>query len=158
MKRKNVFKLVIAIFICQLAGAIGSIFTVSAIAGWYSGLAKPALNPPNWLFGPAWITLYTLMGIAAFLVWKKGLDKKEIKTALEIFILQLLLNAIWSVIFFGWQNPAWAFANIILLWLAILWTIMVFYKISKPAVYLLLPYIIWVSFAAYLNYSIWLLN
>lgn len=158
MERKNVVKLIMAIFVCQLAGAIGSIFTVSAIAGWYSGLVKPALNPPNWLFGPAWITLYTLMGIAAFLVWQKGLDKKEIKTALEIFILQLLLNAIWSVIFFGWQSPAWAFINIILLWLAILWTIMVFYRISKPAAYLLLPYILWVSFAAYLNYSIWMLN
>lgn len=158
MQRKNVFKLIIAIFVSQLAGVIGSIFTVSAIAGWYSELAKPALNPPNWLFGPAWVTLYTLMGIAAFLVWKKGWEQKEVKKGLAVFGLQLLLNAIWSIIFFGWQNPAWALVNIILLWLAIVWTIIVFRRISKPAACLLLPYILWVSFAAYLNYSIWMIN
>ncbi len=158
MKINNPFKLIIAIVVSNLAGIIGSFFTVPAIPGWYAGLEKPALNPPNWVFGPAWTTLYTLIGIAAFLVWKKGWQKKEVKKALAIFGLQLFLNATWSIVFFGWQSPAWALVNIILLSLAIIWTVAVFYRISKPAAYLLLPYLAWVSFAAYLNYSILILN
>jgi tryptophan-rich sensory protein len=98
------------------------------------------------------------MGIAAFLVWKQGWEKKEVKVALGVFGIQLFLNAIWSIIFFGMQNPSLALINIVLLWLAIVWTMVVFYKISKPATYLLIPYILWVSFATYLNYAIWLLN
>jgi len=158
MKLNNFFKLVIAIVVSELAGIIGSIFTVSAIPNWYAGIVKPALNPPSWVFGPAWTTLYALMGIAAFLIWKSGWEKKEIKKALGVFGIQLFLNAFWSIIFFGLQNPFWAFVEIIVLWLAILWTVLAFYKISRPAAYLLLPYILWVSFAAYLNYSIWMLN
>ncbi len=148
----------IAVVISELAGALGSIFTISAIPNWYAGLVKPALNPPSWVFGPAWTTLYALMGIAAFLVWKEGWGRREVKAALAVFGLQFFLNAIWSIIFFGLQSPFWAFVDIIALWLAILWTIVAFYRISKPAAYLLLPYILWVSFAAYLNASIWLLN
>jgi len=158
MKLNNFFKLVIAIGISEMAGIIGSVFTISAIPNWYAGLVKPALNPPAWVFGPAWTTLYALMGIAAFLVWRNGWEKKAVKTALGVFGIQLFLNAVWSIIFFGLHNPGWALVDIILLWLAIVWTIAVFYKISKPAAYLLLPYILWVSFAAYLNYSIWMLN
>ena len=164
MKLNNLFKLVIAIAVSELAGVIGSVFTISAIPTWYAGLVKPALNPPGWIFGPAWITLYALMGIAAFLIWSsyakasEGQAKRQIKIALGVFGIQLFLNAIWSIIFFGLHNPFWAFIEIIILWLAILWTIFAFYKISRPAAYLLLPYIIWVSFAAYLNYSIWMLN
>jgi len=164
MNLNNFFKLVIAIAVSELAGVIGSVFTISAIPTWYAGLVKPALNPPGWIFGPAWITLYALMGIAAFLIWSsyakasEGQAKRQIKIALGVFGIQLFLNAIWSIIFFGLHNPFWAFIEIIILWLAILWTIFAFYKISRPAAYLLLPYIIWVSFAAYLNYSIWMLN
>jgi len=158
MKINNTLKLVIAIVVSELVGVIGSVFTVSAIPGWYAGLVKPALNPPNWVFGPVWATLYTLMGITAFLVWKNGWEKNEVKAALGVFGLQLFLNTTWSIVFFGLHSPGWALLNIIILWIAIVWTMTVFYRISKPAAYLLLPYILWVSFALYLNYSIWMLN
>jgi tryptophan-rich sensory protein len=153
-------KLVIAIVVSELAGVIGSIFTVSAIPTWYAGLTKPAVNPPSWLFGPVWITLYALMGIAAFFVWKYHFEEKgKVKRkALGVFCLQLILNVAWSIIFFGLHSPMWACVGILALWFAILWTMVLFYKISKPAMYLLLPYILWVSFAAYLNYAILLLN
>lgn len=158
MRLNNFFKLVIAIGVSLSAGAIGSIFTVSAIPTWYADLVKPALNPPSWVFGPVWTTLYVLMGIAAFLVWRMDWKRKDVKMALGVFGIQLFLNAIWSIIFFGLQSPGWALVNIALLWLAIAWTMIVFYKISRPATYLLVPYLLWVSFASYLNYSIWVLN
>lgn len=158
MKIHNVFKLIFAIAVAELAGIIGSFFTISAIPNWYAGLVKPSLNPPAWIFGPVWTVLYVLMGVAAFLVWKNGWQRKDVRTALGVFGVQLLLNAIWSIIFFGFQSPGWALVDIILLWLAIIWTISIFYKISRPAAHLLLPYLFWVSFALYLNYAIWVLN
>ena len=158
MKINNILKLVIAIVISELAGVLGSLFTMPSIPTWYATLIKPALNPPSWVFGPVWTMLFILMGIAAFLVWKRGLNRKDVKIALIVFIGQLALNALWSIIFFGLHNPGIAFIEIIFLWLAILATIIVFSKISRPAAWLLLPYIIWVSFAAYLNYSIRILN
>jgi len=151
-------KLIIAIVISELAGGVGSLITISAIPTWYATLAKPALNPPSWIFGPVWTTLYLLMGIAAFLIWNKGWDRKDVQKALGVFLLQLALNAIWSVIFFGLHSPFWAFVDIVLMWLAIISTMALFYRISRPAMWLLLPYILWVSFAAYLNYSILALN
>ena len=154
----NTLKLLIAIIVCNLAGIIGALFTTSAISGWYTTLTKPTLNPPGWIFGPVWTTLYTLMGISAFLIWKRGIHKKVNQRALSIFGIQLVLNATWSIVFFTLQSPGWALVNIVLMWLAIVWTMVVFYKISKPATWLLVPYILWVSFATYLNYSIWVLN
>lgn len=154
----NTLKLITAILISELAGIIGSIFTISAIPTWYATLTKPALNPPSWIFGPVWTTLYALIGIALFIVWKKGWDRSDVRKALFVFGLQLVLNATWSIVFFGLQSPAWAFVNIIAMWFAIVWTMILFYKISKPAMWLLVPYILWVSFAMYLNYSIWILN
>ncbi len=158
MKINNIFKLVIAIGVCELAGVVGSVFTVSAIPTWYAGLVKPALNPPSWVFGPVWTTLFALMGVAVFLVWHYGFERKDVKMALIIFGIQLFLNTVWSIIFFGLHNPGWAFVEIIFLWLAIFATIITFRKISKLAAWLLIPYILWVSFAGYLNYSIWTLN
>ncbi len=158
MKINNILRAALAILICELAGILGSVFTVSAIPNWYEGIVKPALNPPGWVFGPVWTLLYALMGISAFLVWRQGWGRKDVKKALRIFAFQLGFNAIWSVIFFGMHNPGLALADIVLLWLYIAWTIILFYKISKPAAYLLIPYILWVSFATYLNYSIWILN
>jgi translocator protein len=158
MKLRDIFKLIIAVLIVELAGVIGSFFTTSSISSWYPTLIKPALNPPNWIFAPVWTTLYALMGVAAFLIWRHGLRQRRVKVALTIFSAQLILNVIWSIIFFGFQNPFLAFIEIIVLWLAIVWMIFAFYKISHLAACLLMPYIIWVSFAAYLNYSIWLLN
>ncbi len=151
-------KLFVSIIICELAGGIGSLFTASAVQGWYTTLVKPALNPPSWVFGPVWTTLYALMGIAAFLVWNKGLMRRDVRKALSIFIFQLVLNATWSIVFFGLQSPGWALVNICVMALAIIWTMVSFYKISKPAMWLLVPYLLWVCFASYLNYSIWILN
>lgn len=154
----NTFKLLISIVTAELAGIIGSVFTAPSIADWYGELVKPAINPPSWVFGPVWTTLFALMGIAAFLVWKKGLERRDVKIALGIFIGQLMLNTLWSIVFFGLQNPGGALIEIGLLWSAILATIIAFARISKPAAWLLLPYILWVSFAMYLNYALWTLN
>lgn len=158
MKINNTFKLIISIVVSELAGIIGSVFTIPSVGNWYAGLVKPSLNPPAWVFGPVWTTLFALMGIAAFIIWKKGLDRKEVKIALGIFIGQLVLNTLWSIIFFGLHSPGGALIEIIFLWLAILATIILFAKISKAAAWLLAPYILWVSFAAYLNYMLWILN
>lgn len=158
MKINNVFKLIIAVAASQLAGLVGSVFTLSAIPNWYAGLKKPALNPPAWVFGPVWTTLYFLMGVAAFLVWRTGWERKEVKVALGVFGIQLFLNTLWSFVFFGLKSPGWAFLNIAALWLVIVWTMIAFYRISKPAPYLLVPYLLWVSFAGFLNYAVWMLN
>lgn len=150
--------LVVAVGVSLLAGAIGSVFTTSSVSLWYPTLVKPALNPPSWVFGPVWTVLYVLMGIAAFLVWRQGWERGDIKDALKIFALQLVLNVTWSVVFFGLLNPFLALINIVLLWCAILWTIVAFSHISRPAAWLLAPYLAWVTFATYLNAAIWLLN
>lgn len=158
MKLNNIAKLVISIGLCELAGVVGSIFTVSAIPQWYAGLIKPALSPPAWIFAPAWITLYALMGLAVFWVWRVGAENKKVRKALIIFDAQLFLNVLWSIIFFGLKSPGGALIDIIVLWFLIVATIIAFAKISKSTVWLLAPYLVWVSFAVYLNYSIWALN
>lgn len=158
MKFKQWLALAGFIALSQGAGIIGSLATTPAIRPWYSPLLKPDLAPPNWVFGPVWTTLFLLMGIAAFLVWRVGVRRKGVRLALIVFCLQLALNTLWSVIFFGLQSPGAAFVEIIFLWLAIAATIVMFAKFSKPAAWLLAPYIAWVSFAAYLNYMIWMLN
>lgn len=147
----KLLKLILSIGLCLGAGIVGSFFTISAIPNWYSTLNKPVFSPPNWIFGPVWTILYILMGISLYLVWQK-------KKIPSIFWVQLILNALWSIIFFGMQNPLLAMVDIIALWIAIILTIKAFYKISKPSVYLLIPYLLWVSFALILNYSIWVLN
>jgi benzodiazapine receptor len=154
----EILKLVMSIVICQLAGVIGSIFTTPAIPTWYASLEKPSFTPPNWVFSPVWIALFVLMGIAAFLVWNKGLSDKEVKIALSIFVAQLILNVLWSAMFFGLRSPLAGFIEIVILWIVILLTILYFLKVSKMAGILLVPYILWVSFAAVLNFSIWRLN
>ena len=153
----NWLKLFASLLVCQLAGGIGSVFTFPNITSWYATLNKPAFNPPNWLFAPAWTTLFILMGLALYLVWERG-GWKANKLPITVFGIQLLLNILWSVLFFGLQNPLAAFVEIIFLWIAILGTIMLFYRVEKTAAYLMVPYICWVTFAALLNYSIWLLN
>jgi len=155
--KTDIPKLAASIFVCLLAGAVGSIFTVSAIPDWYASLAKPFFAPPNWVFGPVWTTLYVVMGISLFLVWRKGLGKKT-KGALGIFGIQLALNVLWSLAFFGLKSPIAGFIVIIALWAAIAAAIMKFMKIERNASLLLIPYIAWVSIAAALNLSIVLLN
>lgn len=158
MKKDDYYKLIIAILVSQCAGFLGALFTTPSIQGWYMLLNKPALNPPNWIFGPVWTILYILIGISAFLIWREGIKKENIKKALSVFLFQLLLNSLWSILFFGLHNPALAMIDIIVLWLSILCTILCFREISRFSAYLLYPYIIWVSFASYLNLSIWWLN
>ena len=155
MKPKNISKLIISILICQLAGIIGSLFT-SPTDTWYIALNKPYFMPPNWLFAPVWIILYALMGISLYLIWNKDLKKNKI--ALYIFGIQLVLNSLWSILFFGLKSVFYSFIEIIILWIAIMVTIIKFYKIDKKAGLLLIPYILWTSFAMVLNYYIWILN
>lgn len=151
-------KLLASVAACQLAGVLGAFFTRAAIPSWYAQLKKPPWTPPGWLFGPAWISLYLLMGIAAYLVWQKGLSVGGVRTALGVFVFQLLLNALWTPAFFGLRSPRAGMIVILVLWLAITLTIFLFLKISRPAAWLLLPYILWVSYAAALNVSIYFLN
>jgi translocator protein len=158
IKKSSIVKLIAAIAVCQLAGAFGSIFTFSSIPTWYATLRKPSFSPPNWLFGPAWLTLYTLMGISLYFVWSKGLKNKNVKNAVLIFGTQLFLNALWSLLFFGLKSPIYGLIGIVALWVSIIITIFKFYKISKNAAYLLVPYILWVSFAMVLNYFVFILN
>jgi tryptophan-rich sensory protein len=148
---------VVSIGIALLAGAIGSLFTASGLESWYDQLVKPELNPPSWVFGPVWTLLYVLIAVAAALVYRA--PKSRIRTiALAIYAVQLMLNSLWSILFFGLQNPLFALIEIAILWLFIALTIVLFWRINKIAALLLLPYLLWVSFASYLNGSIYLLN
>jgi translocator protein len=147
-----------AVAFCELVGFMSAFFTAPAIAVWYATLEKSSLTPPDWIFGPTWIILYALMGIALALVWNKGFTKPHVNKAIGVFFVQLFLNFLWSILFFGLHNPALALIDILLLTLSILWTIILFYKISRMAAYLLIPYFLWVVFATYLNYAIWMLN
>lgn len=158
MKNINFPKLILSIIICLSAGAIGSIFTVSSIPTWYSTLNKPGFNPPNWIFGPVWTTLYIFMGISLNLVWQQKLKKSLKITAILWFVFQLILNSLWSIIFFGIKNPPLALVCIFILWYAIFQTMQKFYPLSKTAAYLLVPYLAWVSFATFLNAAIASLN
>ena len=154
-KRENWPVLIAFVIACNLAGAIGSIFTFSAIPTWYAMLQKPSFSPPNWVFGPVWTALYILMGVSAYLAWKQG---RKAAFALRIFGVQLFLNALWSILFFGMRSPALGFAGIVPLWLSIAYCIKLFWRLDRRAAYLLLPYIAWVSFASLLNLAIWALN
>ncbi len=120
MRIRDILKLVVSIVACLAAGAIGSVFTRSAIPTWYATLEKPFFTPPNWLFAPVWTLLYILMGIAAFLVWRKGLENRQVRIALIVFLIQLILNALWSVVFFGLESPLYGLIVISVLWVAIL--------------------------------------
>lgn len=155
-KIKKLYLLALSIIACQMAGLVGSIFTFSAIPNWYMYLNKPVFNPPNWIFGPVWTILYLLMGISLFIILN---SKSKLKTkALKVFFIQLLLNTLWSIIFFGLQNPLFGLFEIIILLVFIILSIYYFYKINKKAAYLLVPYLLWVSFASFLNLFIVLLN
>lgn len=158
MKSKTL-KFIISILICQSAGFLGSIFTTPKIATWYQDIVKPSFNPPNYLFGPVWTILFVLMGISLYIIWtSKYKNKAYKKEVIIIFAIQLIINIFWSVLFFRLESPMLAFFEIIALWIAILATIIGFYKISKIASLILIPYILWVSFASVLNFFIWKLN
>jgi translocator protein len=151
-------KLFLSILICQLAGIVGSVFTASSVTSWYPTLAKPGFAPPGLIISLVWIALFTLMGISLFLVWREGASRHDVRTALYIFAAQLVVNALWSFAFFGLKSPLAGIVVIIVLWALILATILKFRAVSKSAALLLVPYILWVSFAAFLNYTLWRMN
>lgn len=156
MTKKLGVKIAISIIFCLTLGIASGLNTANAIGNWYQYIQKPSWNPPNWLFGPVWTLLYILMGIAAARVWHKSNTLKN--KDLALFLFQFALNLAWSTIFFSWHNIGGAFLEIIGMWLAIVATILQFKKTDSLAGYLLIPYLIWVTFAAFLNYTIWTLN
>ncbi|MFA5125974.1 MAG: TspO/MBR family protein [archaeon] len=160
MNKGKALTLIFFVIACEIIGALGSIFTIPNIPVWYASLTKPFFSPPNWLFAPAWTILFLLMGIALYLIWESKGKKvvRERKIALSWFAIQFALNVLWSFLFFGMQSAFLGFVGIVFLWLSIIITILSFYKVNKKAAYLLIPYILWVSFATVLNYSIMILN
>lgn len=158
MKINTVVKILIGVVVCLGIGFLGSIATQTTVNTWFTTLEKPFFNPPSWLFAPVWTMLYILMGVAAGLVWNKGFHHLWVKTALYHFGFQLVLNASWSVAFFGYQSPLVALFIIIALIVLVLITFKWFKIVSNTAAYLLIPYILWIVFAAALNFEIWRLN
>lgn len=140
--------------LCFAAASLGAFFMPGE---WYASLRKPTWNPPGWVFGPVWSALYTLMAVSAWMVWKRGGWGQQPRP-LMVFLTQWVLNALWSPLFFGWHRPGWAFAEILVLWLAIVWTIREFWRVHRTAAVLLVPYLAWVSFASVLNGTLWLSN
>ena len=153
----NTLRAIISIGVCLVVGAVSGLFTADAIPTWFTTIQKPSWNPPNWLFGPVWTTLYVLMGIAFFLVWRSP-NSADKSRAMLIFALQLVLNFFWSFIFFKQQNISGAFIEILFMLAAIVVTIVLFSKVNRTAAWLLAPYLAWVSFASFLNFTIWQLN
>jgi translocator protein len=154
----SIVKLIISVIACFAAGGIGSIFTFKSIPTWYPGLKKPKYTPPDKVFGPIWTALYLLMGISVYLIWQKGLPNDGVLIAFIIFWVQLILNALWSIIFFGMKSKGGGVITIIILWFLILAEIITSFQVSSWAGTLLIPYIIWVSIASYLNIGIWWFN
>ncbi len=151
-------RLLVSIGVPLLVGAVGGLATTTGVREWYPSLAKPAFTPPSWLFGPVWTVLYVLMGVAFFLVWRGGHSSRAARSAAALFGLQLLLNALWSPLFFGLRMPGLALLDILLLDAALLATVLAFFRVSSPAAWLLVPYGLWSAFASVLNFEIWRLN
>ncbi|HQX73978.1 MAG: tryptophan-rich sensory protein [Chitinophagaceae bacterium] len=154
----NTLKLIIAIAIPLIVGGTSGFFTATGVESWYQTIARPTWNPPGWIFGPVWTTLYVMMGISLFLVWKEDTSVELKKIAIALFTVQLVLNFFWSFIFFNQHQIGWALVEIIAMWVFILLTIFAFAQVNKAAAWLLVPYISWVSFATILNFTIWQLN
>jgi tryptophan-rich sensory protein len=154
----TISRLVISVAVPLAVGFLSGFATSSSVAAWYPTLVKPSFNPPAWIFGPVWTVLYVMMGVAAFLVWRHGLERDGVRAALVAFAVQLALNGLWSILFFGLRSPGWALVEIAVLWLAIAATVWLFRKVDLAAALLMLPYWAWVSFAAALNAAIWWLN
>jgi translocator protein len=154
---KQILFLLLFLLACAVVAAIGAVFTATAMNGWYQSLKRPEWSPPDAVFGPVWTILYTFIGASAWLVWRAR-DWHVVRSALAVWGLQLCLNLLWTVLFFGLQSPGLAFGGVVVLWVAIAATIIVFWPVSRIAAVMLVPYLGWVSFAAALNYSIWMLN
>jgi tryptophan-rich sensory protein len=158
IKSKTIWLFIISLAIPLVVGYLGSLLTTPSISTWYQELYKPSFTPPNWVFAPAWTTLFILMGVACFLILRDGKKNRYFRSAYLSYGAQLFLNIYWSFLFFYIKEPPLAFYAIISLWSMIFVNIYYFYQIKKTAAYLLIPYIVWVTFAAVLNYSIWLIN
>jgi tryptophan-rich sensory protein len=159
MKAGDLRKLLICCGATICVGLSGSLFSVNkGPGGWYEALNKPVFTPPAWIFGPVWTILYILMGVAAFCIWRKGIENRQVKWALMWFIFQLLLNLAWSPLFFGLHWIGIAFLEIVVLWAAVVLTALSFHRVSKFAALLFYPYVIWLTFAVLLNVSIWWMN
>lgn len=156
--KKQLTYIAISVAVCLTIGFLSSFATQSSVNDWYLQLNKPSFNPPNWIFAPVWTILYIMMGVAAGIVWAKGFYHIWVKTALYHFGIQLLFNALWSIIFFGFKNTFGALLVILTLLVLLTFTIKWFKVVSKTAAYLLIPYLLWVCFATALNYKIWELN
>mgnify|MGYP000347921619 CR=1 FL=1 len=158
--RRPLASLALAVAACLVVGASGGVFTAMGMRGWYSSLARPSFAPPNWVFGPVWTTLFVLMGVAAWLVWREasGPTPAAARAALVAFAGQFVLNVAWSAAFFGLQSTALGLAVVVALWLAIAVTVWLFARVDRRAAALLVPYLAWVSFATYLTYGFWALN
>ncbi|OGK18136.1 TspO protein [Candidatus Roizmanbacteria bacterium RIFCSPHIGHO2_01_FULL_39_8] len=155
---KKIWTLIIAVALPELVGIVSTPFIIAAIPNWYKALNKPFFSPPNWIFAPVWTLLYLMMGVASYLVWQQGIKKQKVRRALTFYTIQLFLNFVWSWLFFGLHSPILALIDIVFLWVFIVLTMLKFYKISKPAAYLLFPYLLWVSFASLLNLAIVILS
>ncbi len=155
---RTIIALIVSVGVPQLVGVIGAWVTLPAVQSWYPTLTKPWFTPPNWLFGPAWVTLYAAMGVASFLVWRVGWSNPAVKVALGWYVGQLVLNALWSPAFFGLESPTLGLVVIIPLWIAVVVTIGYFWQVSRWAGILLIPYLAWLTYATALNASIWWLN
>lgn len=154
--KKDFIKLITVLAATFAAAFIGSFFTTNQISTWYVNLERTIITPPNWVFGPAWTLLYILMAVAAFLVWR--LSTKDSKTAIRFYWIQLALNALWSILFFTFHLLLAAYAELLVLLVVIIWTTVLFYKVNKSAAYLMIPYILWVTFASFLNLFTYLVN
>ncbi|MFA5764212.1 MAG: TspO/MBR family protein [archaeon] len=160
MNKLQIAKLIALVIFCEIIGAIGTIFTIPNIPTWYASLVKPFFSPPNWLFAPVWTILFLMMGVSLYFILENKNKKLEIKRkiAIAFFGIQFIFNILWSYLFFGLRNPLFGFIGIIFLWISILATIISFYKIDKKSAYLLVPYLLWVSFATILNFAVFILN
>ena len=154
----SILRPLLCAFICLIIGGGSGFLTADSISTWYIDINKPFFNPPNWVFGPVWTTLYTIMGISAGLIWNTGIQNKNTKKALLVFAIHILLNGLWSILFFGLKNPELAFIEIVLLLASIIYYTQIFYRIRPLTAWLQIPYIFWVSFASILNGSIAWLN
>lgn len=154
----DIIRLAVCLGATMGVGFAGSMYTAPAIGNWYAGLQKPPFNPPNWVFMPVWTALYAMMAVAAFLVWRAGFENRWTRPALLAFVVQLGLNFLWSLLFFGRQQPFYALLDIAALWIMIVVTMVLFLRVSRPAGLLLVPYLAWVTFASVLNFELWRLN
>jgi len=160
MKKLQIAKLIVLIVLCEIIGSIGAIFTSPNIPTWYASLVKPFFSPPNWLFAPVWTLLFLMMGVSVYLLLENKDKKLELKRkiALTFFVIQFVFNILWSYLFFGLRNPLLGLIGIVILWIFIFATIFYSYKVDKRAAWLLVPYLLWVTFASVLNFAILILN